>query len=507
MLLEYRAAIAALLSATSACTLLLARDDRQCGFDSDCERLGLSGAFCDAEGACRPRPAESGAVAGCAKAADCGSFARCSAGRCRPLASAECPNVGGATDDQAIVIGILTPRSGPAARSGLRSAAIMTRALGDPTLAGGPGFVTVECDEARLTDGVLAHLSSVSARAVIGPLDEGRALTIVDRAAAMGIAVLSPYAGSSEFQVRARPRPHLMSAAPPVLDGIATFRAGFESARRAIVRRDRRAIANIVVYTTNDRPSAEFTERIIPILRSQFPLVRRVAYDDPTTGSAAPAARLATYALMDTYDVVVAATSPTGEFSTIVREIEANWPETRPRPYYVTWHRDGGLVEAGIVGRAFAVDFAPPPTVVADTALATFRERVADLAPLDRDEIAYDAAFLLAYALSARRDRPPIADLRADFERLSVPGAVAHGLGIASWRAAATALANGGGLDVHGASGRLDFASGRSGPRDDGALHCLEADPARPGRGRWRRTGASIIEGVAQGMPVCGTTW
>ena len=221
-------------SLTSACTLALRRDDRQCEDSADCRTLG-DGLVCASDGVCVSLTYEETAQnrplnGGCVSHAECAQTsgpALCVDGGCVPLSSADagCVSLAWGTPSPpdgapVLLVGMLVPEAelDLVARRQLTGAvglaiAEFNRARLETGVAGLPALVGVACDEARL-DAIDYLVDSLGARIVVGPTSS-RYVPRALAATAERAVLLAPFADGPELQSEALPSGTLLATCKP----------------------------------------------------------------------------------------------------------------------------------------------------------------------------------------------------------------------------------------------------------------------------------------------------
>jgi hypothetical protein len=543
-----RASLLALVALSAACTVVLARERRQCQIDADCVDLGFREALCSNEGLCRGvnvRQTDAAQPTSCRTNADCRTIlaegvGRCVSNACISLVNEDCTEVYGATDrDDATFVGVLTPTKGPAQSLGRTTANIVRVAIESyaTTVAGSSGLsaqpiVAVACDETTNVGRAIDHLAgAVGARAIIGPLDEQRFLDVTAAATTRRIPFFSPYASSRALAERSGKGGLVWSCSPSALDAERFFADALAPVKAAVLTRDGRNLTSALVFAAKDPASSRLADAITTTYGGSLSSVRKIEYDSPLQGAAPDYPKLAAFATGTTaYDLVVSASPGTGDFGQILKEIEGAWPAGRARPYYLLWQRNtrvainaavtlsgtSGGTHRAIHERVFVIDNARPDTTFYEDALSNFRAKVSGPVPVpdEKNELAFDCGYVVAYALHAAQRGGNVAlenvggaQIQEAIVRLSTDGARTHGLGVDPIAEAFPALNLGQAIDVYGASGPLDFDIVRGSPRAGGELWCLEPDPTRANFVRHRRAAVSFGDRGAIGTVKCGSVW
>jgi hypothetical protein len=194
------------------CTLLTSRNGLQCTKTTDCWARGpaFSSTICTSEGVCSAVEAGDASVSlGCVSSSECefalgGAAGRCVESKCVPLTTGSfCVVVGPASQDNAVLVGVLVPLSGLAAAEvqilGQSPAPFINVVLDDfntsvsnadagTNIKPPPQFAALVCDESQLSDS-LGVLKNLHVSFLVGPTSEATLQTIL---AEKAFTVISP---------------------------------------------------------------------------------------------------------------------------------------------------------------------------------------------------------------------------------------------------------------------------------------------------------------------------
>jgi ABC-type branched-subunit amino acid transport system substrate-binding protein len=151
------------------------------------------------------------------------------------------------------------------------------------------------------------------------------------------------------------------------------------------------------------------------------------------------------------------------ELQSTVERVEKGWPSGEPRPWYVAAENTTAVLESFIGTsaerrhRVFAVSQADVPILSAHFVLRFNLEHPGEATSSITPATAYDAFYMLAYAVSAQREAAVSGPaIGAAVRRLLPPGRTIQS-GPTDILAALTALSRGESIDLTGPSGSLDF--------------------------------------------------
>jgi tRNA A-37 threonylcarbamoyl transferase component Bud32/ABC-type branched-subunit amino acid transport system substrate-binding protein len=151
------------------------------------------------------------------------------------------------------------------------------------------------------------------------------------------------------------------------------------------------------------------------------------------------------------------------ELRTTVDRVEKSWPAGEPRPWYVAAENTTAVLESFIGTsaerrhRVFAVSQADVPVLSAHFVLRFNLEYPGEATSTITPATAYDAFYMLAYAVAAQREAAVSgAAIGGSIRRLLPPGRTIQS-GPTDILAALTALSRGESIDLTGPSGSLDF--------------------------------------------------
>lgn len=506
---------ATFLAILAACTLVTAEDAGQCRTDAECTARGpeFASTRCSARGMCESvRAPDAGSDGGssCASNAECvrllGASARCVESRCVPLTGTACGVIDGdATDDRALFVGVVTPRTGANSPFGFNQYSVVVQAARDwnQQVEGSPTahtFVTIGCDEADPVAAV-SFLAQARVTAILGPFEDDKLQAAAPVAASAKLPLLAPRFTDLRLPQLIGTGRTLFSFAPGralQLKYLNPLVAALEPSVRATFDLAASAPIKLVLAAAADPSSSGFVDAAEAILRFN---------GKSKADNGAQYQRLnftANYAAVNDYSAAVAglvAAAPhvvvvTQDYdvANFVKALEAGWPSSGTAlPRIVLLTQDSSVeTDQATPGRRFAgkIDFmrwrrTPAQDASFTTFSTSFRSAVrADPAPFS--ERIYDAFYAHAYATHVVLKRNGDVTTQIDsgsygaaLAGLAAPGILATVGGTGVPQALST-IAGGGDLDLDGASGPLELdvtaeSSSFGGVVQDAELRCIQA--------------------------------
>lgn len=466
----------------------------QCTGDADCVALGGAGYRCDAQRVCVAAAslAEPAAAADCTMP-DSAPAAECAAGGCAAPLSEDCGCLSGAWQDpQALVLGVIAPRtfrswSGEVLRipyvprweQGLGLAlAEWGQELTSGTPRSGRPLALLHCnsnDELFRARRAFTHLTQEAGAPAVITLTDNDTRAIQFQALRQDTAVMCAGCFAAP---PAEPNPAVWRVAAPLSDQapLAAARA-LEAA--AGTRDAAAAPATIVILSQRYAGIDEFVARVEQqlVLAGQAPV--RVTAGDPRTEVVAQP-QIAQAVISARPSVIVVGMD--SDFTTYYLPlIEGGWPGEVPRPHYVLSYlnQELGLL-APLVGgddelrlRISGTGWHGGAAVAQALDALDERFQARHQQPLDQVQFGYDALYALAYALSWAQQRVPVngSGVTAGLSRLLAGRPVP--VGPASIRSTLALLEAGRDIDLVGSSGGLDWEPLSHTPRSDVGIWCL----------------------------------
>ncbi len=475
----------ALLALDTSCTLIVDAKPEQCTSDADCTARGFDGYACSPDNTCRCKTNK-------ACMAQLGTEAICLSGVCAALKSEDCQKLfmrpGDLDKDDAVVIGIMAPIVGEnksLVEPQVNAVDLARRDFQDglpPTRAGSPNrpLIVLSCNDGVDALRTAHHLvDDLHVPAIIGPAFSGVLKTV-----------------ATEVTISKKTLLLSASATSPLItdlaDGDLVWRTCPSDAAQAI------AMAQLVTakVEANARKAAGLaaddpTLRVAVLAKGDaygqglanalFDKVifnkksaadngpanyRRIVYGDPSKDT--PAALAVSYAAgvksaLDFKPHIIISVG-TGEAVPLLADIEKSWPSGAPKARHIV--ADGlQLPELAALARANDLRTRLYGSIAGtDSPLGKkFRDAYNGAGFLAKPDAyaasAYDALYLVAYAVTAGGAKPITGPVVAAGLKMTVPDpkAVAVKGGPEDIGKATTALGAGGRIDYEGVSGPLDF--------------------------------------------------
>jgi branched-chain amino acid transport system substrate-binding protein len=517
------------LALSSACSAIVDTEADQCSTDADCQAKGaaFAGTVCSAQKTCVKSGSAGGSggsggsaggggssgQTGCTTNKECSTLSgdanqicRKSDGTCVALTSQDCTQVLGAVEnDETIVLGFLGPLVGEYASIGLPILAgaalarseIETRANGLPGGTGGKRrpLAIVACHD--LDDPVRAaeHLvKTVGVQAILGPAFSGVTLKVTtDVTVPNGVLTMSASATSPAI-TQLEDNGLAWRAVPS--DAIQAIPMSFLAGQIESSVRQKLGLAagdkiRVAMTVKGDAYGTGLAEAILPQLSfngkpaidaSNSEQFLRVDYPDEATFDFAPL--LNQVVSFKPHMVIVLGTNE--GIQKVTTGIEAAWPTTGtppPRPSYL--FPDGGRLPEllSLVGtdnddlRKRIIGTVPGRKgPLYDAFRIRFKAANKNEEPGTYAENAYDAVYLLGYALSATAGEPVTgANIAKGLAKLIPPGTQIDS-GPNALNDAFTTLKTGNNIDFNGASGPLDFDLNTGEASADIDIWCIVRD-------------------------------
>lgn len=502
------------------CNALVDTSTAQCNTHADCTKKGdgFAETFCSTEKICRPLSLPCATSRDCSQRFTAPGYCRPD-GVCTPVLTDECREVvpeGALSREHVTLVGFMGPVRDRFASNGvpLRQGAelaleeIETLAKGIPGLDTGPQrhlamLVCHDTPEGLDTLGrpmnVARHLvDTVGVPAIIGPSkNPADAIDVItDVTTPAGVLTLSPSA--SHPALPDREAAGLFWRTVPSDTAYVPISQQLFLHITAALRADRviapEAFPTVVHVARSDSYGALLSQLVLPALDIGTPpgwsydAVSETAWDAKAD------------AILQARPHVIFAFS-TAEFATeLLPRIERRLSGAQPRPHYLLF--DGARVAPLLTAVNHSPELAKRILIAAPGAgtsaqfdafrtrfIATFAEEPGSLA-----EFAYDAVYLLAYAVARTRTLQPTGfELRTAMENMSCADRTKVRADPQQFSAGARAAAQGGCVDFEGASGAVDFSAKREAAADYG-LWCA-------GRRRFRLLEISPAQGIYFSSP------
>jgi hypothetical protein len=440
-----------------------------------------------------------GAAAECARATECvaklgGQAAVCHAGKCAAVEGTGCKALyepGDLKRDDTVWIGAMFPGGRDAPRWGLSNANAVELArrdfaqasaslLASTRPAGVRSLAVVQCDSTT-GDSATRHLvDDLGVPAVLGhfgvnPLDLQTALFVPHDVLTIATINMSPLLRSV---------PHAPGQSRMVwrttYDNSETARAIAALVGRLEASSPRRGETSVAVVRPKNVGNSAFAESLFEALRFNGKSAldnggryRELSFETPAEEYSAVTKEVAQFA--PTFVVAVASAEA-------IREIEGIWPAGKPRATYLLPFTFGpelfALLDrnADLRHRVFGVS--PVSTRTANARFVVHYNETFP-SPITRaiaPNTSYDAMYLVGYATYAiGRGHVDGRSLSHALARLVPPG-LSVDVGPGGILTAVSALANGGSIDLNGATGDLDFDLATGESQFDFAVLCAGVD-------------------------------
>jgi ABC-type branched-subunit amino acid transport system substrate-binding protein len=545
--------------ASSACSLLIATNNDQCGSPADCIAKGpmFANTQC-VDNICVASPADvnvadttpfdAGSDAGsdtgvdAAPAVECTVTSECnpkksttsicrSDGVCVELVSPDCNYLAGDyKSDDAIVIGSIFSTSGSGASTGIARRNSVELAINEisQTVVGLPGgrggkprpLAFVGCDDAYAPDGgpgldptrAAKHLvEALHVPAIVGPASSGNTVSVAQNVSIPGgTLIISPSATSIPITTLVDKNLVWRTAPSDTIQAIADIATINELETQV---KGELAIPKVRVYVgaANTAYGNGLRDAILASLKindktvadpSNTAFFKQSTFDPANaTAKAAVATDIINFAphivfLVGTSEVPV----------DIMKPVEDGWTSSTPHPYYVL--PDGAR---------------RPEVITLVTGNDTLRKHVRGTVPGTNNELyvqfgnryapqfggtfpslfgmagAYDAVYLIAYGIVAGGANPPTGASVATGLTKMVGGTKVD-VGKLSLSTTFQALQSGGSIDINGTSGPLDFDLATGEAASDIDVWCIGLDatpkPVFKSSGRHYNAQTKVMEGV-----------
>lgn len=450
--------------------------DSECGEGALCLE-GRCGEGCRGNGDCEGgQVCAEGVCGGCEEDGQCGAGQVCSSdGACAALLTPQCGETVGPFDEpSALRLGVLLSLSGRSAESGRNPLNAIKQAVAEINGQGGVGglrngplaFLVCddEGDEVKALAGV-EHLAKVArVPAFIGPAQSRLVLAVADTVVAHDMVMMSPSAtavGISALEDRGL----VWRTAPP--DSFQANTLSFFAWWQVLERLAFNPLLTprVTLVHSDDAYGVSFIEAFEAGLRSRAdsagvgleiaPIPYRAS--DPVSVGDAAGVLLELEPVSDV--VLVVGFEESADIMRAVRDAGTMQQSaffmtdgTRSVSLRLIYQREEDK-PALLFGSIPAARNSP---IFARFA-SQYTARYGVASPPVWTEHAYDATYLLTYALSGTRGEASGPEVAGALRRLSDPGGVVVGVGPGDLFGAYTAMASGNSLDVEGASGPLDF--------------------------------------------------
>lgn len=499
-----------------ACSLVVDRSADQCKEAADCASLLGAGTWSCDQGMCVAAAAECEVTADCIAAKGENHICRKDTHVCAPLTNANCSYVfGDYQNDDAIFLGVLAPftgtdtSTGMAERNGAELAVseIMGNVNGLPPAMGSTArrpIVLVGCDDTSdnqtSVDAATFLVETVGVPAIIGPAFSGITIDVSTTVTIPNEVLLISSSATSvaltdlpdnDLVWRTSPSDVFQAAAfigyMPILEQEIRTKFGLQPADKVKVTILNKGDAYGKGLGTALEAGLQLNGGPIdPLDPDQY---QRFDYGNPDDPGSNPtkypeAALFVTTASKLPHVVLLLGTNET--INPLLQTIEESWPvATQAPPVYL--FADGGLVDPlwDYVGtdddlRQRARGTVPGttnPLFVGFTGAYAARFGPSAPAPTTFGAAgAYDAVYLLAYAIASQGGLPITGpNLVEGLKKMVPPGALTP-VGTASLNATFTTLGTGAGIDFDGASGPLNFDVLTGEAPSDVQIWCLPKD-------------------------------
>jgi ABC-type branched-subunit amino acid transport system substrate-binding protein len=450
--------------------------------------------------------------------------------------------LGDTTRADAIYVGLLAPLTGSAFAKPIGKA--ITTAVDaavrayNQSIAGQPGdprpLAVVVCDETGDIVAATDHLvDTVGVKGIVGPFDEARLDSIVEKTKAGNVVVMAPFSNRIDFKTNHAGSGLVWSCAPNRSGALLYLKSLLDLVVQTIkTKRDPEFVPVVALYTSEDLAAAQMGDQAI--VSDPFPSKpQRTTYPYFLLAESQSDYRtLAQQAIDQEANLIVNFGSGLGDFDKIVDKMEIAWPRGVPRPYYVSYQRSTALA-TGVTENITGADAgAGSPKDVYQRTLVFDQPRSADVEkagdvfsgrfrgigssnPQAQFDLAYDCVFVLALGLHAARAQSSIPPESVTGEQFRtgvgrLVGGEPWGIGVDQPSAIFTPLSSSNAtMDIFGASGDLSFDIEAGYPDPGGALWCFEIDYTGHAHAVYKRTGVtfSSVDGKQQGEFSCDPAW
>ncbi|HZO14895.1 MAG TPA: ABC transporter substrate-binding protein [Polyangiaceae bacterium] len=469
----------------AGCSLVLDREPVQCETADDCLALGpdFAGTVCGADKLC-VEAGECQTNADCTATLGADSICRKVDHTCAPLFSEDCTTVeGDVQHDEAIIIGMMSATTGAGAPVGtamqnsvrLAYSEFADFALGLPGGEGGTPrpLAVIGCDEYADAERAARHLiDTVGVPVIIGPSESGAVLDVALLVSIpAGVLIMSPSAtspaitGLDDDNLVWRTAPSDAIQAVPLTLLVERFEADV----RLDLGLDPAEAIRLAVVSKADAYGTGISEAVLEILEFNgkdplengsdfFQRIYAGPAEDPSFDAVAIAAELTSFA---PHVVVLLGTE---ESVSILAALENAWPGALPPPRYVLtgWGKTPQTLE--LIGsandelRSRILGAAPGrKNENFDKFVLRYKGAFGDVPSTFGASNAYDAAYVVAYAITASGDAPLVGGGIATGFGMTVGGAQLIDVGPNPINQALGRLRGGEAIDFSGASGPLDF--------------------------------------------------
>jgi ABC-type branched-subunit amino acid transport system substrate-binding protein len=500
-----RRLLASCLLYLSACTLLSAPDVEQCNVTADCTALG--GEFVGRT--CKQHVCVASG-ASCTLASQCDQTSApsvCHDGACVKITSEDCPMVVPSTlkvDDDTVVLGFMGPLKGDEATIGvpieqgaqLALEEVQERANGIPIVAGGARkkLVMVACHDLADPMRVAEHLIvDVGVPAIIGPAFSGITLEVANGVAIPNGTLLMSASATTPSLTDLQDNGLVWRTAPS--DAFQAKPLSELVARGEVKVRDEQMLAasdsiRVAVLYKGEAYGSGLFDALTEVMRFNGKSASDngdanflgLSYPDPSKGTVDYSEYVSKVVKFAPHIVVLLGTAEV--VTKLMTPIEKAWPTVASapeKPLYL--FPDGGhdttLLQAtmGNDGLRKRVKGTVPGRKDQnyDAFALRYKGRFDNTVPGTYAENAYDAGYLLAYAMLATGKFPPTGkDIASGLTKMSEGTSVIGGP--SDLNSAITALSSGSGIDYQGASGSLNFDNKTGEAKSDVEIWCVVVD-------------------------------
>jgi branched-chain amino acid transport system substrate-binding protein len=485
-----RGGLALALALVTACSAIVDTEAEQCATDADCKAKGaaFAGTICSAQKVCTRsgNAGGSGTPTSCTTNKECATqsgdvnqICRKTDGTCVSLTSQDCTQVFGSVDnDETILLGFMGPLVGDFSSIGLPILAgaalarneITTQANGLPGGTGGRRrpLAIVACHDLDDPTRAAEHLvKNVGVPAIIGPAFSGVTLKVTtDVTVPAGVLTMSASATSPAIS-KIEDSGLAWRAVPS--DAIQAIPMA-NLANEQISSFEKLGPARVAITIKNDAYGTGLADAIRPnlVINGKNALD---ALDDGEflelsyAEDQADLSSLVTQVVDFKPNLILVLGTNEG-IQKVTAGVEKAWPSTGtppPRPSYI--FPDGGrlpelttLIDDDDSLRERVIGTVPGKKgPLYDAFRIRFKAANQNAEPGTYAENAYDAVYLLGYALAATAGEPVTgASIAKGLAKLVPPGSQVDS-GPSALSAAFTTLRAGGNIDFNGASGPLDF--------------------------------------------------
>lgn len=512
-------AVIGLLPLLIRCTLVTSKTDGQCFNDGECAARGpaFASTRCSATGTCElitlPEASADDAAGPCSTNKECNlrlnAKARCVTGVCQPLTNANCGAVDGdPTDENAVFVGVMTPRSGPNGAYGLNQYQVITTAAQEynQAITGQTGthpFVTIGCDELTDPAGTAAFLSTtVQVTTIFGPIYDQDFETAAPAASLNGTfligsraddPLLSAVSGIAKNvwsftpnrSIQAKYFQNLISTLEPSVRTTFSTPVGTDIKVAMVVTSD----VSATNFAAAVEPTLMFNGKTIAANGSNYERVN-VPFSTTTANDSAYSAAVVSLLTPPIPDLVIL--TQENELLNIVRAINSGWTGSKFPRFLLLTEDPAVESDAALAGEKFAgkTDFvtwtrSPQELTIAAAFGVDFRTAQGS-DPATFSEPLYDSFYENAYALQSVLDTNNNETFSIDPGAYALAIAAFNGPGTPVNVGIGTATPNnvqqmlglisaGTHADLDGASGPLTFSPTTGSPIQGASLGCIQA--------------------------------